>query len=101
MDLSISFITDKVIGLFPQVHISKKIPLNFAKTEYLGFRPPKPIVISESFCKIPNIRSTSSVEIDMGLRKKPDYLVQYGLRKYPYLLSCYLISVLILCPPDT
>ena len=89
MDLLISFITDKVIGLLSQVHISKKIPLNFAKADYLGFRPPKPIVISESFCKIPNSWPTSSVEIDMGLRRRPNYLFHYGLRKHPYSLSCY------------
>ena len=72
--MEISFITNKVIGILPQVHISKKIPRNFPKAKYLGFRPPKQIVISESLCKIPNIWSTSSVEIDMGLRKKPNYL---------------------------
>jgi len=87
--LSISFIAEKVIGILPQVHISKKISLNFAKAKYLGFRPPKLIVISNGFCKIPNSWPTSSVEIDMGLRNKPSYLVHYGLRKHPYLLSCY------------
>jgi len=70
MDLSISFITDMVTGILPQAHISKK---NTTK----GSR------------KIPNSCPTSSVEIDMGLRKKPNYLFHYGLRKHPYSLSCY------------
>ena len=85
--MSIPFITDKVIRLLPQVHISKKIPLNFAKANYLGFRPPKPIVISESFCKTPDSWPTSSVEIDMGLRKKSNYLFHYGLRKHSYFIE--------------
>jgi len=74
--LAIPFINDKVIGVLPQVHISKKIPLNRAKAKYLGFRPPKPIVISDGFCKILNIWSASSIEIDMGLRKNPNCLFQ-------------------------
>ncbi len=80
MNLLTSFIADKVIVILPQDHISKKIPLNFAKAKYLGFRPPKLIVISKGFCKIPNSWPTSSVEIDMGLRKNPNYLVHYGQR---------------------